>query len=211
MINESQIINDKEEIKRMDELFPKTDIKKPWNFIVSMSNLEKTTFSPIFIDIFDQSKEKHDNLMRILASNKILWKINFKTTIEKTRDISSIFPARTEYVISYYGGRSGKSLYLEYYDSLMKLWWEDKRITSIVFTQELTNEEYLLIKHILTISKVKGWLKEINLIVKNLSEAINIAELCISWINIESITLKYDIVDYEEELIEKVLKMFTLF
>ena len=47
--------------------------------------------------------------------------------------------------------------------------------------------------------------------VKNLSEALNIAKLCFTWINLESITLKYDIVDEEKELIEKDLKMFTVF
>ena len=195
----------------MDELFPKTDIKKHWDFIVSMLNLEKVTFLSTFIDSYEQSKEKEENLMKLLVSNKVFWNIHFSSSKEKIKDIFSIFPSRTEYIISYYGVKRDKTLYLGYYDLLNKLWWENIRITSIVFTQELTDEEYLLICHILSTSKVKGWLKNINLIVKNLSEALNIAKLCFTWINLESITLKYDIVDEEKELIEKYLKMFTVF
>ena len=56
----------------------------------------------------------------------------------------------------------------------------------------------------------KRMVKNINFMVKNLSEALNIAKLCFTWINLESITLKYDIVDEEKELIEKDLKMFTM-
>ena len=143
----------------MDELFPKTDIKKHWDFIVSMSNLEKVTFLSTFIDSYEQSKEKEENFIKLLVSNKVFWNIHFSSSIEKIKDIFSIFPSITEYIISYYGVKRDKTLYLGYYDLLNKLWWENIRITSIVFTQELTDEEYLLICHILLTSKVKGWWK----------------------------------------------------
>ena len=71
------------------------------------------------------------------------------------------------------------------YEEFKKINWRDKRITSLNIESWLLKEEYELICHILLVSKMKGWIKDIKLSCKALSHCLNILILSSYWFNIK--------------------------
>ena len=121
-----------------------------------------------------------------------------------------MLPLATEYSIYSYGDSSNVNQQTSSIMSWLDLDWSDKRIKYIIIYKTLSDEEYELILKILSTNMMKGYIKEIKLTIKNLSQLIDLAYICIEWYNADYINLQFEIEDIEDkqDLIDDIQRRF---
>ena len=205
-------IFDTSEFKDLNKLFSENSWNHEWKwrFILSMNTLQTVKLLDEILEDIKSNEEVINDLNLLLSSRKVIYSTHRKSKFHKIDQLFTLLPLQTEYSIyeRYTKNENTNMLWLE---SLMKLDWSDKRISWMSIYNMLSLEEYKLICHIFSSCKSKGWLIQVSLFTKNLSESLHLLSLLYEYYTIQFINLRYEVSDLDkgEDKIEDAKKRFN--
>ena len=177
--------------------------------IIPMEYLENAHIYNYFAQNYERNSNYKECFSNMLIPNKIWWNICFLKGMSNFAKVFSFLPPETIYSINYSCISSSKDQ-LDDLSVLQEIDWNYKRFSSIIIYKTLTDEEYKFIYKILSANKMKRFLKQVMLTIRNLSEWLKIVSACTEWSNLESIRLQYKVEDLEDKdsFIHAVVKEF---
>ena len=184
---------DKEEIKRIQSNFSSNILisDHEYEFVIPMRFLDYVDISDEQISKIINNDNKSTLIEEISEAKKISCSLNFITGLSNLEQWRSLLPWKCTYSLTQYSKTIDEINYginsiSSTVESLSLI-----HISCIYIIILLSEENYLLMREILSSSDIKFYLTTIKLVLRNLSNAIDILELLSECKYVESVDLQY--------------------
>ena len=185
-------VSDKE-VKILNDEFSSDSIisNNDHEFIIPMRCLNYVDISNEQISKIMEHDDKIIFIKELCEAPKFNCSLNFSTDLNYLNQYADLFPLKCSYLFWEYStlnyeDKSTKSVKTSIIESLSII-----HISCIYIWRLLTEEEYMLLKAILSSSNIKLYLFSIKVILNHLNDALDILELLSECKNLESVALNY--------------------